>query len=373
MFERIWHLVWKEALQFWRNKLILAFVLIFPIWNLISVADMVSRGIMHIPTAVYDQDHSQASRNVVTMLRNSDIFDPDYFVSNPASLEQQLDYGTAKVGLVIPRGFEGDLVDGREASLQVLLDGSETTTALIAQAYLEGLAYVYAERTVRESEMAVVNQFEGVESRARVWFNEEMRREIFQLPAEMAGGLALLAILLPAVAIIREREDGTLEQLFVAPIRSIELIMGKGLVTLTITFLVFLEMLALNVLHFQVPLRGSLALLLVLTGYYIFVEMGWGLLVSAVARTQGQGFLAAFLIAVSEIILSGQVLPVEYMPWAAQLISYLMPNRHYTAIVREIMLKGSSLADLWPQVVALGILGLVLYTLAAKRLARGLE
>ena len=192
------------------------------------------------------------------------------------------------MGLVIPRNFEGDLLEGRQTNIQVFLDGSETTTALIAQAYLDGMAYAYAERAVGDPSggEGSMDQLGPVESRARVWFNEDMRREVFQLPAEMAGGVALLAILLPAVAIIREREAGTLEQLFVAPIRSFELIMGKSLVTFTITFLVFLEMLALNVLHFQVPLRGSLVLLLLLTGYYIFVEMGWGLLVSVVARTQ---------------------------------------------------------------------------------------
>jgi ABC-2 type transport system permease protein len=375
MFSRIWNLVWKEAIQFWRYKLILAFVLIFPVWNLTSVADMVSRGIMHIPTAVYDQDQSQASRDLVMMLQNSDVFDTEYYVGSMDDLAQKLEVGTAKVGLVIPRNFGGDLVDVRQTNVQVFLDGSETTTALIAQAYLEGLAYEYAGQALDEKPtgLAAMDYLVGVEARARVWFNEDMRREVFQLPAEMAGGIALLAILLPAVAIIKEREAGTLEQLFVSPIRSIELITGKGLLALIITFLVFVEMLALNVWHFQVPMRGSLVLLLVLTGYYISIEMGWGLLISAVARTQGQGFLGAFLIAVSEIILSGQILPVEYMPQAAQIASYLMPNRHYTAMVREIMLKGASLADLWPQVVVLGVLGVILYTLAVNRLRRGFE
>ncbi len=375
MLSRIWSLVWKEAIQFLRHKLLLVFVLVFPIWNLMSAADMVSRGIMHIPTAVYDQDHSQASRDLVAMLHHSHVFDVDYYASSQTELEYLLERGIAKVGLVIPPDFGVD-AEGRGATVQVLLDGSETTTALVAQAYLEGMAYVYVQRMLHQeptNRAVIMAGLAQVETRARTWFNEDMRREVFQLPGEMTGGIALLAVLLPALAIIKEREAGTLEQLFVTPIRSIELIVGKGLLTLIITYLVFLGMLALNVFHFRVPLRGSLALLMILTGYYIFIEMGWGLLISAMARTQGQGFLGAFFVVILEIIFSGQILPVEYMPRVAQVISHLMPNKHYNTIVRGIMLKGSTLADLWPQVVALGVLALILYTLVVNRLRKRLE
>ncbi|NIO72229.1 MAG: ABC transporter permease [Anaerolineae bacterium] len=377
MLSRIWNLVWKEAIQFLRYKLLLAFVLVFPVWNLWSVAGSVSRGIMHIPTAVYDQDHSPASRRLVAMLRNSQHFDTDYYVSSQAELERLLERGTVKVGLLIPQDFEAELsVGGRGTTAQVLLDGTETTTSLLAQAYLDGAAYEYVQQILDQEssgEAVVIGELEQVEARSRVWFNEELRREVFQLPAEMAGALAMLAVLLPAVAIVREREMGTLEQLFVTPMYPIELIVGKSLVAFLIAYLSFLGMLALNVFHFQVPLRGSLALLMILTGYYIFVELGWGLLISVVARTQGQGFLGAAFFVILEVILSGQVLPVEYMPRAAQVVSLLMPNRHYTAIVRGIMLKGSTLGDLWPQVIALGILGIILYALAANRLRKRMD
>ena len=370
---RISVLVWKEILQLLRNRMLLIFILAFPIWNLSSVAEMVSRGIMHIPTGVYDQDHSQISRNLIILLHNSDVFDVTYYPNTQAELRDLLERGTVKVGLVIPPTF-GDDVANRQATVQVLLDGSETSTALIAQAYLEGIAYVYTQRILATTGLPLLlGELAQIETRARAWFNEDMRREVFQLPAEMAGGMALLSILLPALAIIRERETGTLEQLFVTPLRASELIIGKGLLTLIVAYLVFLGMLALNVLNFGVPLRGSLTLLLVLTGYYICVEMGLGLLVSATARTQGQGFMGAFIIALLEVILSGQVLPVEYMPPAAQFLSLLMPNRHYTTIVREIMLKGSTLTDLWPQVIALGCIAVVLYTLVINRLGQKLD
>jgi ABC-2 type transport system permease protein len=371
---RIGNLLWKELVQFLRYRLLLIFVIVFPVWNLMSVAGSIAEGIMHIPTAVYDQDLSPDSRRLVEMLSNSRHFDVVRYVGTRTELAQLLEQGTARVGVIIPQGFGVGLVSN-EAVVQVLLDGTEITTSLLAQAYLEAISYQYTQQMVGEElRLAIaVGDQEQLEARSRVWFNEGLRTENFQLPAEMAGGVALLAIFLPAVAIVRERERGTLEQLFVTPIRPIELIVGKSLLALLVTYVGFLGMLALNVYHFEVPLRGSLVLLMVLTGYYIFVELGWGLLISVVAKTQGQGLLLAFFLVVLEVILSGQILPVEFMPRPVQMISYLAPNKHYTAIVRAVMLRGVGLSDLWPQVIALGVLGVALYTVAAFRLQKRLD
>lgn len=375
MFRRIWNMVWKEALQFWRYKLLLIFILIFPAVDMLGVEEAVSTQIVHIPTAVYDQDRSPSSRRLVGLLRGSRMFDPDYYVGSRAELEQLLRRGTVKVGLVIPPDFGADLASGRGTTVQALQDGTETLTALLAGAYLEGASYVYAQRmTGGTAELAVaIGEIELVEPRSRIWFNEELRKENFQIPAEMAAAVAWMATLLPAVAIVRERERGTLEQLFVTPMRSIELILSKGTLAAVLTFLGFLEALAIVTLHLGVPMRGSLALLMILAGFYIFVEMGWGLVISAVARTQGQAFIAALFWIMLESILGGQILPVENMPPAVQTVARIMPNTHFSTIVRSIMLRGSTLADLMPQVIALVVLGVVLYTLAAARLRKRLD
>jgi len=218
-----------------------------------------------------------------------------------------------------------------------------------------------------------VESLEQVEARARVWFNEDLRNEAFHLPAEMAGTIAILAILLPAVAVVREREMGTLEQLFVTPMRPIELIVGKSLLAVVVAYLGFLGMLAMNILYYRVPMRGSLALLMILTAYYIFVEMGWGLLISVAARTQGQAFLGAFFLVILNLILSGHILPVENMPQAVQMVSHLVANKHYNVIIQSIILKGATLANLWPQIAMLALLGAALYTLAAVSLRKRLE
>jgi len=375
MFRRIWNMVWKEALQFWRYKLLLIFILIFPAVDMLGVEEAVSTQIIHIPTAVYDQDRSPSSRRLVGLLRGSRMFDPDYYVGSRAELEQLLRRGTVKVGLVIPPDFGADLASGRGTTVQALQDGTETLTALLAGAYLEGASYVYAQRmTGGTAELAVaIGEVELVELRSRIWFNEELRKENFQIPAEMAAAVAWMATLLPAVAIVRERERGTLEQLFVTPMRSIELILSKGTLAAVLTFLGFLEALAIVTLYLGVPLRGSLALLMILAGFYIFVEMGWGLVISAVAKTQGQAFIAALFWIMLESILGGQILPVENMPPAVQTVARIMPNTHFSTIVRSIMLRGSTLADLMPQVIALVVLGVVLYTLAAARLRKRLD
>ncbi len=377
MIGRIASMIWKEAIQLSRYRLLLLFVLLFPVWNLTSMADVISQGFMHIPTAVYDQDHSPASRRLVATLRNSRRFDTDHFVNSQAELEQLLERGTVKVGLAIPPDFGGKLGwEGEGATTQVLLDGTETTTALIAQAYLEGAAYETMRRMLSEeaSGQAIdIESLEQVEARARVWFNEDLRNEVFHLPAEMAGTIAILAILLPAVAVVREREMGTLEQLFVTPMRPIELIVGKSLLVVIVAYLAFLGMLAMNILYYRVPMRGSLALLMILTAYYIFVEMGWGLLISVVARTQGQAFLGAFFLVVLNLILSGHLLPVENMPQAVQMVSHLVANKHYNVIMQSITLKGATLTDLWPHIAMLALLGVALYTLAAASLRKQLE
>jgi ABC-type multidrug transport system permease subunit len=374
MFNRIGNMLWKEGIQFLRYRLLLIFVLGFPIFNLMSAEGAIGEGIMHIPTAVCDQDLSADSRRLVRMLRNSRYFDPDYHVGSQVELEQLLEKGEVKVGLFVPQDFGAKLTaEDQGATAQVLLDGTETTTALLAQAYLEEMAYEYAQRQGSAGGVTVTGGLERVDARPRAWFNEDLREKTLDLPDELADSLVLLAIFVPALLITREREAGTLEHLFVTPMRPIEMIVGKGLLAFTVAYLGFLGMLALLVFHFQIPFQGSLALLMGLTAYYILVEMGWGLLISTIARTQGQSLMGAYILCVVAIILSGRVLPVAYMPRITQVVSLVMPNRHYTAILRGIMLKDYALTDLWPQLVSLAVLGVVLYTVAAFRLQKRLD
>ena len=281
------------------------------------------------------------------------------------------------MGLFVPPDFGAKLTaEDQGATAQILLDGTETTTALLAKAYLEETAYEYVQQTSDRGSVGGVvatGELELVDARSRAWFNEDLREKTLDLPDELADSLVLLAIFVPALLITREREAGTLEHLFVTPMRSIEMIVGKGLLAFAVAYLGFVGMLALLVFYFRIPFQGSLALLLGLTAYYILVEMGWGLLISTIARTQGQSLMGAYILCIVEIILSGRVLPVAYMPRITQAVSLVMPNRHYTAILRGIMLKDYTLADLWPQLASLAVLGIVLYAVAAFRLQKRLD
>jgi ABC-type multidrug transport system permease subunit len=377
MFSRIGNMLWKEGIQFLRYRLLLIFVLGFPVFNLLSAAGSIGEGIVHIPTAVCDQDLSADSRRLVRMLRNSRYFDPDYRVGSQAELERILEKGKAKVGLFVPPDFGAKLTaEDQGATAQILLDGTETTTALLAKAYLEETAYEYVQSALDQGSaggVAAIGEMERVDARPRAWFNEDLREKTLDLPDELADSLVMLAIFVPALLITREREAGTLEHLFATPMRPIEMIVGKGLLAFTVAYLGFLGMLALLVFHFQIPFQGSLTLLMGLTAYYVLVEMGWGLLISTIARTQGQSLMGAYILCVVEIILSGRVLPVAYMPRITQALSLVMPNRHYTPILRGIMLKDYALTDLWPQLVSLAVMGVVLYTVAAFRLQKRLE
>lgn len=342
------------------------FLLVVPLFMMVSLAGATAQGIVHIPTAIYDQALSQDSRRLVEALRNSQRFDPDYNVSRPEELENLLAQGKARVVVNIPRDFQSRTGEPQETPVQVLLDGTETNTALVASTYLDGLVQYYLCQKLPCEQS-------GVQMRARVWFNEELRSENFYIPAELGAIVAFLAVILTAVSITRERELGTLEQLYITPLSSMEIIVGKAIPALAITFVDFIAMLGLALFWFELPLKGSWGLLLALTLYYAFVEMGWGLLISVIAHTQGQALMAAFFFNCLEDILSGYIYPVEHMPRLAQLVSNLMPLKHYTVIIRGITLKSSTLFDLLPQVGALGLLGVGLFTVAALLLRRGLE
>jgi ABC-2 type transport system permease protein len=367
-------MVKKEAIQFWRYKMLLIFALLVPVVQLQGVARMAGEGVMQLPMAVYDRDKSASSRSLVTMLENSDLFRAEVYVDKPDTLKQHLHTGEVRAGLVIPPGFGSDLLSGEMATVQILLDASEPGAASQADAYLARVGPLYARALSggRAADMAI-RVTTQIDARTRIWFNESMQEMIFRLPGALAAGVAMLAIFLPAAMIVRERERGTLEQLFVTPIKPMEIIFSKAVLAMVIAYASFVMMLAVTTLGYDVPMRGSAALLLALGAFYIFVEMGIGLIISVVAQTQGQALLVAFFWSLLERILSGQILPVENMPRPAQLAAQLAPLTHFTAIVRDIMLKGAGLVDLRTELAALALLGVGLYALAASRLQKRLD
>jgi ABC-2 type transport system permease protein len=372
MFLRIWLVIYKEAIELVRDWPLLVVILLVPVIEMVSMAYALSAGVQHLPTAVLDWDHSRTARQVVAAARNSGRFAPDLYARDEAEVNRLLDSGMVQAALVIPRGLEKDLRSGRTAHLQLLLDGTNATTAEIARSYAQAIVAHYAAEMVAGQGLADL-QLTPVVAQTRVWFNENLRSEDFFVPGEIGAVLAFLILILTAISVVREKEQGTLEQLMVTPLQSIEIIVGKAVLALGLTFVGLLAMIAAARYWFRVPLRGSLTLLLGLSVLYIIVEMGWGLLISSFARTQGQALMAAFFLDSLDVILSGYLIPLEHMPKAAQWAASLVPLRYYIVITRDIFLKGSTLPDLWSQVAALSLLGAGLFALAAWRLRQGIQ
>ena len=207
----------------------------------------------------------------------------------------------------------------------------------------------------------------------RVWFNEELKTSNYEVPSELGFMLAGVALMLASLGIARERELGTFEQLMVTPLRSTELIIGKALPVLVLSYLNFLAMLGLVVFVFKVPMRGSWSLLLIIAFFYLLIEMMWGLMISAVSKTQVQALMLAFALIMVEIVFSGYAFPVENMPWLLQRIANFVPIKHWLLILRGILLKGAGVDIFWKELLSLAVLGVVIFVFTVSFLRRRLE
>jgi ABC-2 type transport system permease protein len=375
MFTRVWNLAIKELLQLWRDKLILIFVLLGPVSELVLVAWATSGDIDHIPTAVVDRDRSAASRALVQSMENTGTFDADYYVPDEDQARALVDAGTVLVALLIPLDFEERLVNGGQpAQVQLILDGADPSAARVAQMSAEGAISSFGQ----DAALARMGSFAGswgqvIDMDVRVWFNEELKTSHYEVPSELGFMLAGVALMLASLGIARERELGTFEQLMVTPLRSTELILGKALPVLVLSYLNFLVMLSLVVFVFKVPMRGSWSLLLTIAFFYLLIEMVWGLMISAVSRTQVQALLLAFMLMMVEVVFSGYAFPVENMPWLLQRIANFVPIKHWLLILRGILLKGAGVDIFWKELLSLAALGLVINVVTITFLRKRLE
>jgi ABC-2 type transport system permease protein len=375
MLIRIWNLTVKELIQLWRDKMILLFVFFGPVTELALVAWATSGDIDHLPTAIVDRDHTAASRELVKALENTDTFDADYYPLDEREARDLVDSGTALVAVLIPPGFEEKLLAlNSPVQVQIILDGAEPSAARVAEMSAEGAVAAFAQQIVLERFGPISDQWgEVIDVDMRVWFNEELKTSNYEVPSELGFMLVGVALMLASLGIARERELGTLEQLMVTPLRSTELIFGKALPVLILSYLNFLVMLALVVFVFKVPMRGSWSLLLTIAFFYLLIEMVWGLMISAVSKTQVQALLLAFTLMMVEVVFSGYAFPVENMPWLLQRIANFVPIKHWLLILRDILLKGAGVDIFWQELVSLAVLGLVINVVTIVFLRRRLE
>jgi ABC-2 type transport system permease protein len=354
--ERVFEMVRKEFRQIFRDPRLRRMIFIAPVIQLLAFGYAVSTDVRNVSTLVVDHDHTRASRELVEAFRASGYFRIEGYADRPAQIVSALDHGTAVLGVVIPEGFERDAVEGR-ARVQLLFDGTNSNLATVARGY--------AERIVLSQ--GIQSRTPPIDLRSRAWFNPDLDSRDYNVPAVIGALLMLICLILTSLAVVREREIGTLEQLLVSPLRPGELILGKTLPFALIGTVELVLVVTIALTWFHIPFRGNPLLLLVASVLFLFTALGTGLLISTISNTQQEAFMSGFLVFLPSLLLSGFMFPVNSMPRVFQMLTLLIPLRHYLEIVRAVFLKGAGFEALWRQLLALLVMGVALLWAAARR------
>ncbi len=382
MVKRIGSLAVKEFLHLLHNWWLPAFMLIGGAAELLLIGWATSRPITNLPLMILDNDRSAASRTVAAALENADTFTLKAYAGTLNEIQEAFDGGQISAALVIPPGFGSRWADiditlanpeAMRPAVGLWVDGAESMAARAAVRAAEGALQHVGQQALTRRAHAQETAFRQFEPSIRVRFNEELSEALYTTPAELGLMLEFTVLLFAALAFARERELGTLEQLLVMPFSSLEIIIGKSIPALVIGVADFWLLLAVIHFAFGVPVRGSLPLLFVLVLGYVLVELGKGLVISIVSKTQHQAFLLVLMVGMVDFMFTGFAAPVESMPKVLQWIARLIPAHHWLTILRSLLLKGAGLDVLWPNVAALAVLGLIIGTFSLLYVRRALD
>jgi ABC-2 type transport system permease protein len=340
-----------------------------PIVQLLIFGYAATTDVRNSPTIVLDHDRTAGSRRLVDALTASGYFQVVALGERPHDVVKALDHGDALMAIEIPRGFTADLAAGRQATVQVLVDGSTANTANVALGYATRIISRFGlERGAAAAARAGAGAVPvGVDLRARAWYNPNLESRVYNVPAVMGTIVMLMSLLLTSLAVVREREIGTLEQLMVSPLTPVELILGKTLPAVVVAFFDMVLVSGVALLWFDIPFRGSALVLIVSSVFYILSGLGVGLLISTISNTQQEAFMSMFLFFFPALILSGFMFPVQNMPVAIQYFTLLDPVRHFLVIVRGVFLRGAGWSILYPQILILLVMGVSVLGFAATR------
>ncbi|MDD5538408.1 MAG: ABC transporter permease [Candidatus Omnitrophica bacterium] len=372
MWERAKSIFIKEFKQIFRDPRMKTIIFITPLIQIILFGYAANKDINYVPTAIFDRDNTKESRELLRDFTYSKYFIPKYFIDTEAGENQVLDKGQANVVIRIDRGYGRNLDAGKDAQIQLAYDGTDSNTAMVVMGYANTImqAYQYGLLKQEALERGGMGGIPYVDLRDRAWFNGNLISRNYYLPGVIATIVTMMSLLLSSMAIVKEKEIGTMEQLIVSPLRPMELILGKLLPFGIIALVQIVLITALGVLWFHVPLRGNLLLLLFATCIYLFTTLGIGLFISTISSTQQESMMSVFLFYLPTVLLSGFAYPIANMPQAIQVFTYLNPLRYFMVIIRGIFLKGVGITILWQQMVPLLFIGLcviVLSTLQFKK------
>jgi ABC-2 type transport system permease protein len=369
---RIRELVRKEFIVLFRDVRNRRVLIVAPIVQLILFGYVVNYDIRDIRVAIIDQAHTSESRKLIDAIEGNKIFRITNYPEDQKELEQVLLKGKVDLGIKIPPDMGSRIRRGETAAVEILADGSMSNMASIRIAYIVLILNRFNKDMIKELKGQRM-EYGRVDARIRTWYNPNLDSQHFFVPAIVAFVIMLSSLLLTSIAVIREREQGTMEQLIVSPLRPIELIMGKTIPYIVIAVIQMIVVTIIAKFWFSIPIAGSLLLLFFATCLFLLSTLGVGLFISTVSSTQQQAMMTTFFFILPFFMLSGFVFPIANMPVVVQWLTYLNPLRYFLVILRGIFMKGVGLHILWPQFVALLILGFVLFTGAISRFQKRLD
>ncbi len=377
MFGRLKQMLIKEFIQVFRDKRTRFILIGPPIIQMMVFGYAANYEIRHVPTVVLDLDHSQESRELVSRFTSSLYFDVQRQLTDSRQLGDLIERGDATVGLEIDAGFAQKLRSGQTAPLQVIVDATNSNTALIASGYISQIALAFAHEyqmdRIDRIAPQLIEVMPSVELAPRPWYNPDLSSRWFFVPGIIGSLTVVLVVTLTAFAVVREREIGTLEQIMVTPIRPVEFILGKTLPFFLIGIFDVALISVVGSLWFQVPFRGHVSVLALGAVLFILCMLGVGLLISTISATQQQAMVTSFFFIMPAITFSGFGFPISTMPHWMQLFSYVIPLRYFLIVIRGTYLKGVGMDILWPQMAAMAGLGVALLTVSILRFHKALD
>jgi len=374
MFERIIAILVKEFKQVFRDPRMKTVIFISPLLQIILFGYAANKDINFVPTAILDRDNTPESRELLRRFTYSKYFIPEHYISTEKEQNWVLDKGLASIVIHIDRGFGRDINAGKEAAIQLAYDGVDSNTTMIIAGYANTVITDYQMHLLKQRIAAAkeVKAVPQVELRDRAWFNGNLVTRNYYLPGVVATIVTVMSLLLSSMAIVKEKEIGTMEQLTVSPLRPIELIIGKllpfGVIALIQTTLIT----ALGVLWFHIPLRGHIFLLLMSTCIYLFTTLGIGLFISTISATQQEAMMSVFLFYMPTVLLSGFAYPIANMPQVIQWFTFANPLRYFMVVIRSIFLKGVGIEILWVQLAPLLAMGMIVIILSALKFRKSI-
>ncbi len=375
-FATVIHFIIKEFQQLKRDPKMLAIVLAAPVLQTIILGYAATFDVNNVDFYLLDRDKSSVSRKYVEKIINSGYFTIKGNTENYEEIENAIMNGKAVIGLIIPREFEKDIENNNGTKVQIIVDGSDGNKGSIAFGYIQAITAAYAKTILLDKieRNGIRVPLKSVNAETRIWYNPELKTRVFMVPGITALLLMIVTTLLTSLAIVKEKEFGTLEQLIITPIKPWQMLLGKILPFTTLGLIMILLVNSVMIFWFGIPIKGSLLFFFFASLLFILSTLGIGLFISTVSRTQQQAMMVTVFGAMMPMIyLSGFVFPIENMSRIIQYVTYIIPLKYFITIIRGVILKGIGIADLWQETLILALMGALILFLAAKRFHKRLE